>query len=95
MTCLVVHVQSQGHNWNLFNVVYQLMLHTKYQGSMPVGFKQEDFFMFSLYVSQCIKECMARKCNTHKLHTNPRHEEEESKNNDSLIISVSSRAMPF
>ena len=22
------------------------MLHTKYQGSMPCGFRQEDFFMF-------------------------------------------------
>ena len=25
------------------------MLHTKYQGSMPCGFRQEDFFMFCLY----------------------------------------------
>ena len=25
------------------------MLHTKYQDSMPCGFKQEDFFIFSLY----------------------------------------------
>ena len=23
-----------------------MMLHTKYQGSMPCGFRQEDFFMF-------------------------------------------------
>ena len=88
------HVQSQGHNWNLLNVFYQLMLHTKYQGSRPGGFKQ-DSFMLLLYVSQCKKECMARKCNTHKLHTNPRHQEEESKNNNSLINSVSSRAMQF
>ena len=25
------------------------MLHTKYQGSKPYGFRQEDFFIFSLY----------------------------------------------
>ena len=28
------------------NVVYQLMLHTKYQGSRPGGFRQEDFFYY-------------------------------------------------
>ena len=31
-----------------------MMLHTKYQGSRPYGFRQEDFFMFpyiSLYVN--------------------------------------------
>ena len=37
------------------NVVCQLMLHTNYQGSRPGGFRQEDFFMFSLYISQCKK----------------------------------------
>ena len=26
--------------------VFQMMLHTKYQGSRPCGFIQEDFFMF-------------------------------------------------
>ena len=26
-----------------------MMLHTKYQGYRPYGFRQEDFFMFSLY----------------------------------------------
>ena len=26
--------------------VHQMMLHTKYQGSRPCGFRQEDFFMF-------------------------------------------------
>ena len=26
-----------------------MMLHTKYQGSGPCGFKEEDFFMFSSY----------------------------------------------
>ena len=25
-----------------------MMLHTKYQGSRPYGFRQEDLFMFSL-----------------------------------------------
>ena len=77
------------------NVVYQMMLHTKYQGSRPGGFRQEYFFMFSLIVRQCKKECMTRKCHTHKLHTNPRHREEESKNDNSLICSVTSRTMPF
>ena len=29
-----------------------MMLHTKYQGSRPYGFRQEDFFMiFPVYVS--------------------------------------------
>ena len=72
------------------------MLHTKYQGSKPGGFRQEDvLFMFSLYVSQCKKECMTKKSHTHKLHTNPRHREEETKINNSLINSVASRTMPF
>ena len=26
-----------------------MMLHTKYQGFRPCGFRQEDFFRFSLY----------------------------------------------
>ena len=25
------------------------MLHTKYEGSRPCGFRQEEFFMFSIY----------------------------------------------
>ena len=29
--------------------VHLVMLHTKYQGSMTCGFRQEDFFMLSLY----------------------------------------------
>ena len=29
--------------------VHKVMLHTKYQGAMPKGFRQEDFFIFSLY----------------------------------------------
>ena len=28
--------------------VHKVMLHTKYQGSRPSGFRQEDFFTFSL-----------------------------------------------
>ena len=32
-------------------VVYQIMLHTKYQCSRPCGFRQEDFFMFLPYKS--------------------------------------------
>ena len=35
--------------------IYYVMLHTKYQGSMPYGFRQEDFSMFS-YISMC-KTC--------------------------------------
>ena len=31
------------------------MLHTKYQGSRPCGFRQEDFFMFSLYMPIDVK----------------------------------------
>ena len=33
-----------------------MMLHTKYQGSRPYGFRLEDFFMFSLDISLC-KTC--------------------------------------
>ena len=62
------------------------MLHTKYQDSRPGGFRQEDFFMFSLYASQCKKESMTWKCHTHILHTNPRHHEKESKNSNSNIM---------
>ena len=32
-----------------------MMLHTKYQGARPCGFRQEDFFTFP-YISQC-KTC--------------------------------------
>ena len=32
-----------------------MMLHTKYQGSMPCGVRQEDFFRFT-YISLC-KTC--------------------------------------
>ena len=42
-----------------------------------------------------LKERMVRKSHTHNLHTNPLHQGEESKNNNSLINSVTSRTMPF
>ena len=37
-----------------------MMLQTEYQGSRPSGFRQEDFFMFSLfrtYVKHCGHFC--------------------------------------
>ena len=30
-----------------------MMLHTKYQGSRPYGFRQENFSMFFHYISLC------------------------------------------
>ena len=30
-----------------------MMLHTKYQGSRPCGFRQEDLFMFPYIISLC------------------------------------------
>ena len=30
-----------------------MMLHTKYQGSRPCGFRQEDFFHVSPYIIFC------------------------------------------
>ena len=27
-------------------IIHKVMLHTKYHGSRPYGFRQEDFFMF-------------------------------------------------
>ena len=33
-----------------------MMLHTKYQGSRPCGFRQEDFFHVAPYKSLC-KTC--------------------------------------
>ena len=55
------HFWPQGHNLNKLGgpgsnlnklgrgPLVLVMLHTKYQSSMPCGFRQEDFFMFSLY----------------------------------------------
>ena len=30
-------------------VVHLVMIHTRYQGSKPCGFEQDEFFTFSLY----------------------------------------------
>ena len=47
------HFWSQGHN---LNKLRRSLLHTKYQGSMPNGFRQEECIMFSLYKPRC-KTC--------------------------------------
>ena len=47
-----------GHNLNKLRRSL-LTLHTKYQGSMPNGFRQEEFIMFSLYKPIC-KTCHPR-----------------------------------
>ena len=39
------HFWPQGHNLNNLDNVHQVMVCTKYQDSMPYGFRQEDFFM--------------------------------------------------
>ena len=45
-----VIVVLSDHTHLLFLVeVHKVMLHTKYQGSSPYGFRQEYFFMCSLY----------------------------------------------
>ena len=36
-----------------------MMLHTKYQGSRPSGFRQEDFFMFLTIKASLCKTCDA------------------------------------
>ena len=44
-----VIVVFPDHSHLLFLVeVHWMMIHTKYLGSRPYGFRQEDFFMFSL-----------------------------------------------
>ena len=44
-----------------------MMLHTKYQGSRPGGFRQEDFFMFQGFLKFHLKNlflaCMTLICN--------------------------------
>ena len=46
------------------------MLHTKYQGSGPCGFRQEDFNMFSLayvkYLKSGARPCLALEYNLNK-----------------------------
>ena len=39
--------QGQGHFWPR-GIIHKVMLHTKYHGSSPNSFRQEDFFMFLL-----------------------------------------------
>ena len=39
--------------------VHKVMLHTKYQGSRPCGFRQEDCFSHFAYISFC-KTCDPR-----------------------------------
>ena len=36
----------RGLNWTNMVEVHKMMLHTKYQGSRPCGFRQENLFMF-------------------------------------------------
>ena len=43
------HFGPQGHTLNTLGRGLLIMLHTKYQGSMPCGFRQDDFFHVSLY----------------------------------------------
>ena len=43
-----------------------MMLLTKYQGSKPDGFRQEDFSMFFPYISQC------KICDPGRGHFGPR-----------------------
>ena len=47
------------------------------------------------YMSVSVKGEFSWKCHTHALQTNPWQREKESKNNDSIINSVTSRMMPF
>ena len=51
------HFWPQGHNLNkLGRGPLGDAIHTNHQDSRPYGFRQEDFFMFLLYVNQC-KAC--------------------------------------
>ena len=52
------HFRTHEHNLSNLVEVYFVMLHTKYQGSMPCGFRQEDVFTFP-YISLC-KICDTR-----------------------------------
>ena len=85
MTFLVVHVRSRVMIGTYLFVMYQLLLHAKYQGSRPGGFRQEHFLYVFTICKAMSKESLTRRCHTNTLHTNPLHREEESKNNNSLI----------
>ena len=41
----------RGIFWTNVVEIHEVMLHTKYQGYRPCGFRQEELFMFSLYNS--------------------------------------------
>ena len=45
--------------WTNLVEVYKVMLHTKYLGSRFYGFRQEDVYMFSLYIILC-KICVSK-----------------------------------
>ena len=47
------HFWPQGHNLNNLFMVHKVMLHTKYQSSRAYGFRQEDYFYVSPYISLC------------------------------------------
>ena len=47
---------TRGIIWTNLVEVHYVMLHTKYQDSRRHGFRQEEFFMFFLYISLC-KTC--------------------------------------
>ena len=44
------HFRPQDHNLNKLGrgPLVLVMLHTKYQSSMPCGFRQEDFYVFPI-----------------------------------------------
>ena len=56
MTGLVIHVRYRVIIGAYLIVVYQLMLHTKYQGSRLGGFRQEDFFLCFHYMLLNVKK---------------------------------------
>ena len=42
----VKYVTPGGAIFGPRGIIHKVMLHTKYHGSRPNGFRQEDFFMF-------------------------------------------------
>ena len=44
MTCHVVHVRSQSHNWNILKCCQPADATYQISGLYPSGFRQEDFF---------------------------------------------------
>ena len=43
----IFYIEGGGHNLINLAEVHKVMLHIKYQGSKPCGFRQEEFFMYS------------------------------------------------